>query len=421
MLDYKRIDIGKGINLNLIKTSKFKSNILSFYFILPLNREEVTINALLPLVLKRGIKKLNSNLKIQRKLEELYGSNLSASVDNKGETQIIRFTIEGPKASYINDQKNMIHIIELLKSIVYDPYLEDGIFQQEYVEQEKKVLKRLIEGKINDKREYAIYRCIEEMFKKEKFSIYPLGYIEDLNGIDSDSLYERYKKILDQVPVEIFYVGEYENDLEKHLIDSFEFTKNNIIEIERKVANENIQTRNIIYEEMDIAQGKVVIGYRTGIPYENHLYNGLIVASDILGGGPHSKLFRIIREEQNLAYHVDTSIFKYKSIMLIDLGIDFDNFERTVEIVGSQVDAMKSGIFTNEVMDISKKTIKTSMKYIYDDAFLIAEYYLNKVLTKDLRSFKQTIEDIEKVTRDDITKASNKIHLDTVYFLRNIE
>ncbi len=61
-----RINIGKGINLNLIKMDKFKSNLLSLYLIVPLEREEATKNALLPLILKRGTKELNTNLKIQR-------------------------------------------------------------------------------------------------------------------------------------------------------------------------------------------------------------------------------------------------------------------------------------------------------------------------------------------------------------------
>ncbi len=420
VLNCNRIGINKGINLNLIRTDKFKSNILSFYFTLPLDREGVTTNALLPLVLKRGTKELETSLKIQRKLEELYGSNLSINVDKKGETQTIRFTIEGPKGSYVNDGKYIIHMIELLKSIIYDPYLEKGVFSQQYVEQEKEILKRLIEGKINDKREYAIYRCIEEMCKNEKFSIYPLGYVEDLEEIDSNTLYKNYEKILYQAPVEIFYVGEYDKELESYLIDSFKFPKKNIIEIERESITGSVQTKNMIYEDMDITQGKLVIGYRTGIPYEDHLYNGLMVASDILGGGPNSKLFRNVREAESLAYYIGTSIYKYKSIMLIDGGIEFENFEKTIGIIRSQIDAMKSGIFTNEDMDISKKSIKTSMESIYDSAFLISEYFFSKVLTKDSRSLEETIGDIEKVTKEEVIEASNKINADTIYFLRHI-
>ena len=68
----KRIQLGKGIYLNLIQTDKFKSNLLSYYLIRPLDREEVTKNALLPSVLKRGNMKFSTNLEIEK--EEFFQS-----------------------------------------------------------------------------------------------------------------------------------------------------------------------------------------------------------------------------------------------------------------------------------------------------------------------------------------------------------
>ena len=191
-LKAERIKIGEGINLNLINIDKFKSNLLSLYFLIPLNREDITKNALLPLVLKRGTKELNTNLRIQTKLEEMYGADFSVSVNKKGERLVIRFTIEGPREDFVKDKGYIFEMINFIKSMVYDPYLEDGIFSNQYLEQEKEILIRLIEGKINEKRDYAIIRCIEEMCKNEKFSIYPLGYVEDLNSIDSKILYNQY-------------------------------------------------------------------------------------------------------------------------------------------------------------------------------------------------------------------------------------
>lgn len=419
-LKSERININKGINLNLIKVDKFKSNLLSFYLIIPLEREEVTKNALLPLVLKRGTKELNTNLKIQRKLEDLYGLDLNVNVSKTGEKQVIRFTIEGPKGSYVNDEKYMTQIIDLLKSLVYNPHLEGQIFSSQYVEQEKENLKRLIKARINDKRSYAIERCIEEMCTNEKFSIYPLGYIEDLDSIDNKILYEHYNKILDKAPIEIFYVGEYDNGLTDYLMDSFRTEREDILKLERESATSNVQTKNMIHEDMDINQGKLVLGYRTGIPYDSSLYNGLLVGSDILGEGPNSKLFRNVREAESLAYYIGSKVYKYKSLMIIDGGIDSHNLERTIEIIRSQIDDMKRGIFTQEDIDISKKSIKASMESIKDSIFLISEFFFSKELSKENNSLEDDLDDIDKVTKEDIIKASDSINLDTIYFLRNL-
>ncbi|NMB26747.1 MAG: insulinase family protein [Tissierellia bacterium] len=420
VLKPERININKGISLNLIKMDKFKSNLLSLYLIIPLNREEVTKNALLPLVLKRGTKELNTNLKIQRKLEELYGSELNVDVNKTGEKQVIRFTIEGPKGRYVNDEKYMTQIIDLLKSLVYNPYLEKDAFGFQYVKQEKENLKRLIEARINDKRSYAIGRCIEEMYINEKFSIYPLGYIEDLDSIDNKILYEHYNKILDRVPIEIFYVGEYDNELTNYLIDSFRIEREDVLKLERESITSNVQTKNMIHEDMDINQGKLVLGYRTGIPYDSSLYNGLLVGSDILGGGPNSKLFRNVREAESLAYYIGSKVYKYKSLMIIDGGIDSHNLEKTIEIIRFEIDNMKKGIFTQEDIDVSKKSIKASMESIKDSIFLISEFFFSRELSKDGRTLEEALNDIERVTKEDIIESSNKINLDTIYFLRNL-
>ncbi len=420
VLKPERININKGISLNLIKMDKFKSNLLSLYLIIPLNREEVTKNALLPLVLKRGTKELNTNLKIQRKLEELYGSELNVDVSKTGEKQVIRFTIEGPKGGYVNDEKYMTQIIDLLKSLIYNPYLERDAFSFQYVKQEKENLKRLIEARINDKRNYAIERCIEEMCVNEKFSIYPLGYIEDLASIDNKILYEHYNKLLDKAPIEIFYVGEYDNGLIDYLIDSFRIEREDVLKLERESITSNVQTKNMIHEDMDINQGKLVLGYRTGIPYDSSLYNGLLVGSDILGGGPNSKLFRNVREAESLAYYIGSKVYKYKSLMIIDGGIDSHNLEKTIEIIRFEIDNMKKGIFTQEDIDVSKKSIKASMESIKDSIFLISEFFFSRELSKDGRTLEEALNDIERVTKEDIIESSNKINLDTIYFLRNL-
>ena len=416
----ERINIDKGINLNLIKDDKFKSNLLSLYLVIPLEREEVTKNALLPLVLKRGTRELSTNLDIQRKLEDLYGSDLNVDVSKTGEKQVIRFTIEGPKGSYVNDEKYMIQVIDLLKSLVHNPYLEEGVFDSEYIRQEKENLKRIIEARINDKRSYAIERCIEEMYRNEKFSIYPLGYIEDLDSIDNKILYEHYNKILAKAPMEIFYVGEYDDNLVDYMMDSFRIERTDVFKLQKESITGNVQTKNMINEDMDINQGKLVLGYRTGIPYDSFLYNGLLVGSHILGGGSNSKLFRNVREAESLAYYIGSKIYKYKSLMIIDGGIDSHNLEKTIGIIRSQIDDMKKGMFTQEDIDISKRSIKTSMESIKDSIFLISEFFFSRELSKDNRTLGEALNDIDKVTKKDIIEAFNKINLDTIYFLRNL-
>jgi len=418
-LKSERINIGNGIHLNFIKTDKFKSNLLSYYFLRPLTKEEVTKNALLPLVLKRGTEEYDTNLKIQKKLEENYGASLSIAINKRGEKHVLRFTVETIIGDYVGDKDYIYEVVDLLKSIVYNPVLEKGYFKKEYVDQEKENLRRRIEGRINDKRSYALDRCIEEMCKKERFSLYPLGNIKDLDDIDEDVLYSHYQKIIKESPIEIFYVGEYDEKLVEYIKNAEKIERNNITRLPKEQIISGVKTKNMVYEDLDVTQGKLVLGFRTGIHYDDRLYNGLIVASDILGGGPNSKLFRNVREKESLAYYISSSVFKYKSIMLIDGGIEFDNFEKTIDIIKDQLEEIKKGNFTDEDMEISKKSIKASTESIKDSIFLISEFFFSQILSEDNRSLREILNDIDAVKREEIIESMSRVVLDTIYFMKN--
>ena len=244
-LKSERIKIGNGIHLNLVRTDKFKSNLLSYYFLRPLSKEEVTKNALLPLVLKRGTEEYTTNLEIQKRLEENYGANFSIAINKRGEKHVLRFTVETVNGDYVGDGDYIYEVIKLLKSIIYNPVLEKGYFKKDYVDQEKINLKNRIEGRINDKRSYALDRCIEEMCRNEKFSIYPLGNINDLKDIDEGVLYNHYQNVINTSPkasVEVALSEEESIFLLNFLLNILSQSLNNIEIIKRVKLSQSKET-----------------------------------------------------------------------------------------------------------------------------------------------------------------------------------
>lgn len=417
-LKSERIQLSKGVYLNIVNEDKFKSNLLSYYFIRPLSKEEVTKNTLLSLVLKRGTENYPNSIDLEKRLEELYGSNLSVGINKRGEKQVVRFTMEWAKSNYVDEDYDN-EIIDILKEIIFKPVLENNRFLKRYVDQEKENLRKKIENKINDKGSYAAERCIESMCKNERYGIYPLGYVEDLEDIDESNLYQHYQDIIKTSPIEIFYVGHIDEKIIEYLKKSQDILRDEIISIPEDVLVDSVQTKNIVIDELDINQGKLVIGYRAGIHHNDRLYNPLILASDILGGGPNSKLFKNVREKESLAYYISSSIYKYKSLMLINSGIEFDDFDKTVEIINEQLTELKDGKFSDEDISKSVMSIKTNTESIRDSIFLISEFFFSQLLSGDNRSLDQVLEDFQKVKKEEIVEAANKINIDTIYFMRN--
>ena len=421
VLKSKRIELSKGIFLNIVETDKFKSNLLTVNFIRHLERDEVTMNALLPMVLERGSNTFPTKLLLERKLEEIYGASLDLGSSKRGERQLIKVSIEWADSKFTEDAGVGNEAINLLKGVLFDPVLKDDSFDSEFIAQERRILISRIRSRINDKRNYAISRCIEEMCKGERFGIYSLGYEEDVESIDGVRLYEHYRNIIMTSPIEIFFVGNLDGLDLKQLIPAELHNRSEIQEIPREIIPGNNLSKRRVEEKMSVSQGKLVLGFRSSIPYEDELYNGLLIGNELLGGGPNSHMFKTVREEKSLAYYASSSLIKHKSIILADAGIKFSDYKQALDLIIEQVSRLKSGDFTEEDLQIAKKSIENSSRSIMDSNQMISEFFLGKVISKDERTLDEMLDDLGKTDREKVISAMDTVTLDTIYFLNGKE
>lgn len=420
MESVKKINLGKNINLTLIPQTKFKSNLVSLYIQRILDRDEVTKNALLPNIITSGCEKYQSTREISKRMDDLYGASVFGDSSKRGERQVISFKIISTNERYL-DEKIFTDVIEFFNDVVNHPLIIEGGFKKEYVEIEKRNLKDRIQGIINDKSRYALERTFEEMCKGERFSISEYGYEEDLEKITPENLYNHYKEILRTSPIEIVVEGNFD---EKQVVDiitqKFNFDREDIIGIPREEFTKEVKEVKVIEENMDITQGKLVMGYRTNIDFkETEKYYSLVVGSNVLGGGPHSKMFINIREKESLCYYIYSAVEKYKGIMFISSGIEFQNYDKTVDLVKKQIASMKKGDITEEEIKNSKKALINSIRSVGDSIGGMSDFYFAQGLSDSNMTLEEMIENIENVTVDGIVKAFNSIELDTIYFLRN--
>ena len=420
MKNNKTINLGKGINLTLIPEEKFKSNLVSIYIQRILDRDEVTMNALLPSIIKSGSEKYPSAREMSYHQDDLYGVSIGADSSKRGESQVITFKIISTDEEYL-DEQIFKKVVKYLDEVVNHPLVIDGGFKEEYVAIEKENLKNRIESIINDKGRYAVERAREEMFKNEKYGISDLGYSEDIDKITAKGLYEHYVNIMKTSPIDIVVEGNFDEDEIVEIISNgFDFHRENIIEVPRADFIKKVDEIKVIKEEMDITQGKLVTGYRCNVDYKDEFkYYSLFVGSNVLGGGPHSKLFVNIREKESLCYYIYSSLEKYKTSMFISSGIESENYDKTVELIGEQLKSLKEGKISDEELLNSKSAIISSLKTIKDSLGGSSDFYFSQSMGGTNTTVEKIIEMIEKVTVSDIVEAFKNIELDTIYFLSN--
>ena len=418
MKNLKTLEIGKNVKLTLIPESKFKTNLISVYIQRKLDRNEVTKNALLPGILKSGCNKYKTLGQLTDREEELYGSYLHAGASKRGESQVLGFSILSVNEKYL-DEKILGQCIEFLNEIINNPLVIDGGFNEEYLNIEKEILKDSIMSIINDKGNNAMKRTNEIMFEGEPYSINGKGYIEDLDTIDRVSLYEHYKEVLKTSPIEIMIEGEFEESEVVELIkEKFQFDRGNIIDIPKEEYYKEVDKVKEVKETMDIAQGKLVMGYRCNVDYlDEEKYYSLLLGSRILGGGADSKLFINVREKESLCYTIYSTIQKSKSTMMVCSGIEAQNYEKTVNLVKELVQKLKDGDITESEISNAKIAFINSLNSLNDEIGRISDFYFSQSISKNKSDLDQIKNMINKSTKEDIVEAVKNIELDTIYFL----
>lgn len=412
-------NISEGINLNIIKTDKFKTNVLAVNFIRPLSKEEASFNALIPSVLKRGSKKYKSMDILQSKLDMLYGTSVYGNVDKKGDNHIFGLTMSFVDEKYISQDVNMMkECTDILFDILLNPQIKDNGFNTEYVEGEKKNLINKIKAQINDKRIYSINRCLEEMCKNEAYGISEIGEIENVEKITAGKLLEHYKKVLETSKIEIFFVGSEENSkgLVTRLKRKFsKISRKDIINLENTIV-EKAEKIKTVEDNLNITQGKLVMGFRTGLINKDNAA-AYSLFNVIFGGSPTSKLFMNVREKLSLCYYCSSRINRQKSIMYIASGIEFENKDKAYDEILSQLESVKKGEFNLEDIDNAKKYLTNAYMTLEDTNIALADFYLSRIIDKDIISPSEMARDVLKVKKDDIISCANNLTLDTVYFM----
>lgn len=424
-MNYEKKEIKKGIDIHNISTNKYKTNLYAVFLATPINRENVTKNALMTAILRRGSQNLQSQDIISKKLEEMYGASFDCGIDKTGDNHIMKFYLEAISEEFLPEKEELAKkCIEILLDIIFNPLIENNGFKDEYVESEKNNLKQIIESKIDNKRTYSLERCVEEMFKDEPYGLYKYGYVEDLDKLTPQNLYEYYKELIKQCKIDIFVSGTMDNEKTNSIIEQNDIIKTLkerepvYVKSDENNNHKEVEQEKVVEEHMQVGQGNLVIGLKVNSNKENAKYI-TSVYNAILGGGANSKLFQNVREKESLAYTAASNYRRQKNVIFIRCGIEIENYKKAIDTIKVQLEDIKRGNFTEEDLNNSKKLIVESIRGISSEQDTEITYYYGQELSNKLVSLEEYVKKIEKVTKKDVEEIANEIKIDTIYFLRD--
>lgn len=418
------IAINNNIKIHYIPMTKLKTTSVGVYIHRPLCEKDVSYNALLPMVLKHASEKFPSREAISRHLDNLYGATMGATNLKLGEDQVIYFDAETISDKYCPDNAKLLSgLLELLMSVIFEPKTINGGFDTAILSQEKKDAIDRIDAFINDKRQYASTRCISETARGTAFALNRLGKRDEIEKITEKELYDYYKSVITSSVIDIYICGDTDIDSAAKTVSDYvgKIAFQNGVLPKTDIIKRNTVSVNTQIEKIDVTQGKLSLGFLTNTSPVDDDYPALIVFNSVFGAGAHSKLFNNVREKLSLAYYASSSLEKYKGILTVNSGIEFENYQKAYDEILLQLEEIRNGNISEHEFTSSINTLINSCNSYYDDQRALATFLLMEEVAGSNRTIEDLILAIKKVTLRDVVEVSKKLQLDTVYFLTGKE
>lgn len=410
------------MRLHVAPSRKFKTATVKIFLRCDLEPRAATEISALRFVLRHGTEAHPSLRDVVRVMESLYGGGMEMNISKLGEQQVLVLGLEVLGERFVPPGSGLLkQALSLLCDILLRPARDErGHLRAEKVEQETEQLRRAIEGLINDKGSYAAERCIQELCPNEPYGVYEWGALEDLPTLTGETLEARRRLIVDRAPIDIYAVGAVEAT---RLIEVL----GDVLHLERegeqplRGTTPHPPRRAKVHAASDrvegLSQSRLILAHRVDIRLGDPDYWALLLMNGVLGGFPHSKLFRNVREEAGLCYDASSSIDRFKGLLFMSAGIDAANREQTEAMCTAQLDAIRRGEIDDDELESTRRSFAQAYQGLLDSpSYLVnVEYMMSQAGLPGAP--REAVARMAEVTREQLQAAAHKVRLDTAYFL----
>ena len=422
-MEFNRTELMPGVFLSHLRSDKFKTACMSVTLLTQLRRETAAMNAVIPFVLRRGTTRYSDMEQLSRRMDELYGAAVEPVVRRIGEIQCIGFYGSFPEPDYLPGGEALLgDTCALMAQLLLDPATRGGLLLPQYVDSEREKLLYIIRSRVNDKRRYALMRCIEEMCCYEDFAVSQFGSESEAENIHYKKLTRHYRELIQTCPVEIFYCGKTDfKAVSAAMRDAFSAMPRGEIDydigtdLRMNAVEDHVR---FVEEEMDVTQGKLVLGFRLGECMEEPDIPALYVFNAVYGSGATSKLFMNVREKLSLCYYASSAVSLHKGIMLVSSGIEFDKLDAARDEILAQLDSVRRGEITDDELRSAKKSVASDLRAVQDSIGELEGFYLSQALDGLDYGPAELAALAEDVTKEDVQAIAESIECDLIYFLK---
>ncbi len=278
------------------------------------------------------------------------------------------------------------------------------------LEKERKVVTEEIMKDANSPNTMVYDNLINLLYTNHPYKRKVIGKADIISKIQREEIMDYYNKYYNPSNMVTVIVGDVDpaSAIEKVKYDfNAEYKK----PLKQNYPKEKIltsQARNIAYA--DVKSGYMLIGFR-GTDVDDKDSYALDVLSTILGDGRSSVFYQKIKEQKQLAYSIGASNagFKDDGIFYISANFIPDKCKKLEDTIFDEIKNIQKHGVTQEQLNLAKNIIERDTYYARESISNIAgEIGYTYVTTDDIKYYENYIDNIKKVTAEDVKRAANK-------------
>ncbi len=417
-MDYKKYEF-ETYNIYTIKTDKFKNCHMEITFYDNAKKEELGLRNFLVDMLCHSAKKYPKRKDIVIKLEELYQAFFYGVSSKVGNMVLSTFSYDFISPKFINDKDYLKNVLKFPFEIIENPNVTENAFDERSFNIIKKRILSDIDSIKENPTNYAFRRALENMDKESISAASVLGTKDEIEKITAKDLYNYYQKFFDNSLCNIYLIGDLDMDKTVKIIDTY--FHNNCVknhQIIPFVDNKKRKKELIVQEDSNFGQTTLILGFNLGDLNNDEIYYFLNLFNDILcSGGLNSKIYKSLREENQLCYSVSSICAKYDNLYYVYVSLDSKNVELAIKLIKNAVKEMAKGLITEEEITSSKKQLINSLQVITDNqSSLINNYTFNTIVGTPL--IQEFQEKYENITPKNLSNLGKKLKLNFIYILK---
>lgn len=409
------------LSLRILPTDRFKAGMLSISAVLPITSESTPLTSLLLSVLLRGTEKYPSLEAINRRLDYLFGTELTIRNFYRGDAQVIGFSAELLDVAYLSGEDPTREILDVVDQILFHPLLDEkGLLTERYVESEKKLQCDSIRSLKNNPRVYASEQMRGFLYEGEPCGVPIYGTEDAIMAVTREALTAHWRRLVSNLTPDCFYIGSMDSErLSAHL----QATLGASLRASRApypalCSPIPIRTQpQTVSETIEAGQSHLLLSYRSDLTLNDPRHAACMVFNEMLGASPVSRLFVYVREKLSLCYSCSSSYQMMKGTLRIACGLHRDNRETAEAEIKKQMNELIGGSFSDDELEAAKKSILHFLRQAEDSPAALENFYYNRALIQKESTLDDLRAEIEAVTREDVISAAGDFSLHTVYFL----